>query len=422
MRVRLSTAAIAAFLFVAAQAPSLQAQSGGSETWVGTWATAVVSASAPTTPAPAAAGQPAPPPPPSFKDQTLRQIVRVGLGGERIRIVLTNAYGTAPLVVGATHVALREKGAAIKAGTDRAVMFEGRPNVSIPAGAVAVSDAVSLPVPAFADLAVSIHLPDATGSSPATMHTLGLQTNYVTASGNQVSSPDLAGATTNLNWFYLSRVEVATTGPAMALVTLGDSITDGTRSTPDTNNRWPNHFAKRLSAQGVKMGVMNVGISANRLLSEPVGASALTRFDRDVIAQTGATHVVVLEGINDIRRMPVTVADLVFAHKQLITRAHAKGLKIYGATLLPFEGDSQYNPETEAKRQGINQWIRTSGAYDGVIDFDAAVRDPGQPTKIQQKFDSGDHLHPNDVGYEAMANAVDMRLFTGSRQPVTASR
>jgi lysophospholipase L1-like esterase len=253
------------------------------------------------------------------------------------------------------------------------------------------------------------------------MHTLGLQTNYVT-SGNQASAPDLAGPATNQNWFYLSRVEVATTGPAMALVTLGDSITDGTRSTPDTNNRWPNHFAKRLSAQGVKMGVMNVGISANRLLSEPVGASALTRFDRDVIAQTGATHVVVLEGINDIRRMPVTVADLVFAHKQLITRAHAKGLKIYGATLLPFEGDPQYNPETEAKRQGINQWIRTSGAYDGVIDFDAAVRDPGQPTKIQQKFDSGDHLHPNDVGYEAMANAVDMKLFTGSRQPATASR
>ena len=420
MRVRLSTAAIAAFLFVAGQAPSLRAQSG-TDAWVGTWATAVVSAVAATSPAPPAAGQPAPPPPPSFKDQTLRQIVRVGLGGERIRIVLTNAYGTAPLIVASTHVALREKGAAIKGGTDRAVMFEGRSNVTIPAGAVAISDAVSLSVPAFADLAVSVHLPDATGNSPATMHTLGLQTNYVT-SGNQASAPDLAGPATNQNWFYLSRVDVATTGPAMALVTLGDSITDGTRSTPDTNNRWPNHFAKRLSAQGVKMGVMNVGISANRLLSEPVGASALTRFDRDVIAQTGATHVVVLEGINDIRRMPVTVADLVFAHKQLITRAHAKGLKIYGATLLPFEGDPQYNPETEAKRQGINQWIRTSGAYDGVIDFDAAVRDPGQPTKIQQKFDSGDHLHPNDVGYEAMANAVDMKLFTGSRQPATASR
>jgi lysophospholipase L1-like esterase len=421
MRVRPSTAAIAAFLFVAAQASFVRAQSGA-ETWVGTWATAVVSASAPTTPAPPAAGQPAPPPPPSFTDQTLRQIVRVGLGGERIRIVLTNAYGTAPLVVGSTHVAVREKGAAIKAGTDRAVMFEGRPNVTIPAGAMAVSDAVSLPVPAFADLAVSLHLPEATGSSPATMHTLGLQTNYVTASGNQVAAPDLPGATTNQNWFYLSRVEVATAGPAMALVTLGDSITDGTRSTPDTNNRWPNYFAKRLSAQGIKMGVMNVGISANRLLSEPVGVSALTRFDRDVIAQTGATHVVVLEGINDIRRMPVTVADLVFAHKQLITRAHAKGLKIYGATLLPFEGDSQYGPETEAKRHGINQWIRTSGAYDGVIDFDAAVRDPAQPTKIQQRYDSGDHLHPNDAGYEAMANSVDMKLFAPSLRSATASR
>lgn len=421
MRVRPSTAVIAAFLFVAAPASFVRAQSRA-ETWVGTWATAVVSASAPTTPAPPAAGQPAPPPPPSFADQTLRQIVRVGLGGERLRIVLTNAYGTAPLVVGSTHVALREKGAAIKAGTDRAVMFEGRPNVTIPAGAMGVSDAVSLPVPAFADLAISLHLPEATGSSPATMHTLGLQTNYVTAGGNQVAAPDLPGATTNQNWFYLSRVEVATAGPVMALVTLGDSITDGTRSTPDTNNRWPNHFAKRLSAQGIKMGVMNVGISANRLLSEPVGVSALTRFDRDVIAQTGATHVVVLEGINDIRRMPVTVADLVFAHKQLITRAHAKGLRIYGATLLPFEGDSQYGPETEAKRQGINQWIRTSGAYDGVIDFDAAVRDPAQPTKIQQRYDSGDHLHPNDAGYEAMANAVDMKLFAPSLRSATASR
>ncbi|MGE3510560.1 MAG: SGNH/GDSL hydrolase family protein [Vicinamibacterales bacterium] len=215
---------------------------------------------------------------------------------------------------------------------------------------------------------------------------------------------------------------MATPEPVGAVVTLGDSITDGTRFTPDTNNRWPNHLAKRLAAQGTKMAVMDVGISANRLLSEPVGPAALARFGRDVLAQTGVTHVTVLEGINDIPRMPVTVADLIFAHKQLIARAHAKGLKIFGATLLPFEGDSQYKPETEAKRQGLNQWIRTSGAYDGVIDFDAAVRDPKQPTKILEKYDSGGHLHPNDAGYEAMAAAIDLKIFAGARQPATASR
>ncbi|MGE3706351.1 MAG: SGNH/GDSL hydrolase family protein [Vicinamibacterales bacterium] len=420
MRARAPRAALAAFLFVAASTTPAPALAQGTDHWVGTWATATVSGAASATPAPQAAQPQAPPP--SFNNQTLRQIVRVGLGGERVRVVLTNAFGTTPLTVAATHVALREKGAAIKNGTDRSVTFDGRPAVTIPAGAVVVSDPVSLTVPAFADLAVSIYLPDATAPSPATLHTLAVQTNYVTASGNQVSAPDLADAKTNQNWFYLARIEVATPEPAGAVVTLGDSITDGTRSTPDTNNRWPNHLAKRLAAQGMKMGVMDVGISANRLLSEPVGPAALARFDRDVLAQTGVTHVTVLEGINDIRRTPVTVADLIFAHKQLIARAHAKGLKIFGATLLPFEGDSQYKPETEAKRQGLNQWIRTSGAYDGVIDFDAAVRDPKQPTKILEWYDSGDHLHPNDAGYEAMAAAIDLKIFAGTRQPATASR
>jgi lysophospholipase L1-like esterase len=199
------------------------------------------------------------------------------------------------------------------------------------------------------------------------------------------------------------------------LVALGDSITDGTRSTPDTNNRWPNHFAKRLAAQNIRMGVMNLGISGNRVLSDGAGVSAQARFDRDVLAQPGVTHVVFMEGINDIgggrENASPTAADVIGAHRQIIERAHARGLKIIGATLTPFEGAGYYTAVGEAKRQAVNQWIRTSKAYDGVIDFDAALRDPAQPTKFLPKYDSGDHLHPSDAGYEVMANTINLELF-----------
>jgi lysophospholipase L1-like esterase len=360
---------------------------------------------------------PTPPAPLNFSNQTLRQIVHVSIGGDRVRVVLSNAFGTVPLVVGAAHVALRVKDAAIDPKSDRPLSFGGSSSATIAAGAVAVSDPISLSVPAFADLAIDAFLPGDTAASPSplTAHTGALQTNYISTEGNHAGDADLPVMTTTQAWFFLARVEVAAPDRVGAIVAFGDSITDGTRSTPNTNNRWPDQLAKRLAASNAKLGVLNEGIAGNRVLCDGAGVSALARFDRDVLVQTGATHVVVLESINDIgigRNSPSpSAADLIVAHRQLIDRAHAHGLMIYGATLTPFEGAAYATPEGEAKRQAVNDWIRTSKAYDGVIDFDAAVRDPAAPAKIQQRFNPGDNLHMNDAGYQAMADAIDLGLF-----------
>ncbi len=414
--------------------------SGANDHWVGTWATAVVSRpQGPAAPAPvppsssgqANACQPAnfgpgpgggrggaaPPPPINFKNQTLRQIVHTSLAGDRVRVVLSNAFGTIPIEIGAAHVALREKDAAIRAGSDRPVTFGGNAAMMIPAGAVLVSDPVSLNVPTASDLVVDVYLPGdtAASSSPLTTHQGALQQNYVSAEGNHAGEPDFAGATTTNQWFFLARVEVDAPQGAGSVVTFGDSITDGTRSTPNTNNRWPDEFARRLAAAKIPLGVLNEGIAGNRVLCDGAGVSALARFDRDVLVQPGVKYVVVLESINDIgigRSNPVPSAnDLIAAHKQLIERAHARGLKIYGATLTPFEGAAYFTQEGEAKRQAVNAFIRTGKAYDGVIDFDAAVRDPMAPSKIQMKYNPGDNLHMNDAGYQAMAAAIDLGLF-----------
>ena len=323
-----------------------------------------------------------------------------------------------PLLVGAAHVALRTKDAAIDPKSDRALAFGGSPTATIAAGAVVVSDPVSLSVPAFADLAIDAYLPGDTAASPSplTMHAGAQQTNYVSTDGNHAGAADLPVATTTQAWFFLARVEVAAPDQAGTVVAFGDSITDGTRSTPDINSRWPDHLAKRLAAANMKMGVLNQGIAGNRVLCDGAGVSALARFDRDVLVQPGVTHVVVLESINDIgigRSSPLPSAvDLIAAHRQLIERAHAHGLRIYGATLTPFEGAAYATPEGEAKRQAVNEWIRTGKAYDGVIDFDAAVRDAAAPAKIQQQFNPGDNLHMNDAGYKAMADAINLGLFT----------
>jgi lysophospholipase L1-like esterase len=212
---------------------------------------------------------------------------------------------------------------------------------------------------------------------------------------------------------------------AGAIVALGDSITDGTQSGNDTNNRWPDHLARRLAQRNIRMGVLNVGIGGNRVLADGAGANALARIDRDVLSQPGATHVIVLEGINDIgqaRDKPSpTSAEIIAGHRQLIEFAHARGLKIYGATLTPFEGANYRTPQGEAKRQAVNQWIRTSGMYDAVIDFDAAIRDPDRPTKQLPQYDPGDHLHANADGYRAMANAIDLALFSPAPSSTAAS-
>ena len=369
--------------------------------------------------APAAGGgrQGGPPAPVTLSNQTIRQIVRTSIGGSRVRVVLSNVFGTAPLEIGAAHVALRQSEAALN-GAAKPMTFSGRTAATILPGAVLVSDPVDLTVPAVSDLAIDLFIPgDAgTGPSPLTIHQGAAQTNYLSAPGNHSGSATLPVDGRTTSWFLLARVEVAAPESSRAIVAFGDSITDGARSTTDMNARWPDHLARRLAARrGAGVAVLNAGISGNRVLGDGAGLSALARFDKDVLMQTGVTHVVIMEGINDIglgRSNPSPSADDIIAgHQQLIARARARGLRVIGATLTPFEGANYYTAEGEAKRQAVNQWIRTSGAYDGVIDFDMVTRDPAAPTKILPAYDSGDHLHPGDAGYKAMGEAIDLDLF-----------
>jgi lysophospholipase L1-like esterase len=348
--------------------------------------------------------------------------VHTTFGGDRLRVVFSNAFGTAPLTLGAAGIALRDKGSAIVAASARPLLFAGQATTTIPAGATMVSDAVNLSATPMSDLAIDVFLPSDTAMwpSPLTIHGGAFETNFVSASGNHVGEPAFANSTTVPSWFLLARVEAMAPANASAIVTLGDSITDGTRSTPGTNSRWPDVLARRLQAAAATrhLSVLNAGIAGNRVLSEAnaaFGINVLARFDRDVLAQPGVRYVVVLEGINDIglagRSPSPSAAELIAGHLQMIERAHVRGLKIIGATLTPFEGAAYYTPEGETKRQALNTWIRTSKAYDGVIDFDAVIRDPAQTTKFLPMFNSGDSLHPNDAGYRAMGEAVDLGLF-----------
>jgi lysophospholipase L1-like esterase len=426
------------------------AQTGATDRWVGTWTTAEVGR--PQNPFPgvpalppfmantrcaAPAAQPVAPPPgqtfaptpfPHFTNQTLRQIVHTTIGGSKARVVLSNAYGTGPVTVGAAHIALRDKEGAIQAASGRPLTFSGRPTLTIPANAVVYSDPVNLTVPQMADLAIDLFLPGTTNTpATTTMHGGAFQTNYISETGNYVGKPALPVVGTTRSWFLLSRVDVAAADATGAVVAFGDSITDGAASTADTNNRWPDHLARRLLSQGIKMAVLNAGIGGNRVLNEATvppgvdvravgaGINALARFERHVLSQAGVTHVIVMEGINDIgnarQNSTPTAEDLIAGHKQLIEQAHARGLKIYGATLTPFWGAAYYTEVGEAKRQALNEWIRNSRAYDGVVDFDKATRDPNDPKKLLEKYDSCDYLHPSDAGYKAMGEAIDLSLF-----------
>jgi lysophospholipase L1-like esterase len=373
--------------------------------------------------APAGAGAPGggraggPPAPVTVSNQTLRQIVRVSVGGSRVRVVLSNAFGTAPVTIGAADIGLREAESRVVSASVKPVTFAGSTSATILPGAVLVSDPADLRVPALAELSIDLFLPGELGvnPSPVTTHNGASQTNYLSEPGDHTGAPTLPVASRAGAWFLLARVEVSAPGGTSAVVAFGDSITDGARSTADTNNRWPDHLARRLSAAGQNVAVLNAGISGNRVLGDGAGQSALARFDKDVLMQTGVTHVVVMEGINDIgqaRSNPSpSAADIIGGHKQLIERARARGLKVYGATLTPFEGAAYWTAEGEAKRAAVNEWIRTSKAYDAVVDFDAVTRDPAAPTKFAAPYDSGDHLHPNDAGYKAMGEAVDLALF-----------
>lgn len=362
-----------------------------------------------------------------FNNQTLRQIARLSTGGTRVRVVLTNTFGTVPLRIGAAQVALRDKGASIVAGTNRVLTFGGLAQPAIPPGALMVSDPVDMEVPDSADVVVDVYLPDNTAASRSsvTYHPASWQTNYVSAQGNHVGAVSLPVATTtayrrsdglpSASSFFLSRVEVVTRQPTGVLVAFGDSITDGTQSGLDQNRRWLNLLDARLTAAGIRMSVINGGIGGGRVLEDGVGPNGLARFDRDVLAQAGTTHVTIMLGINDIgnggAKPNPSVAELIAGHRQLIDRAHARGLRVYGATLTAFEGAAYWTPEGEAKRQALNEWIRSSGAYDAVFDFAAATQDPTRPTRMRPEYDSGDHLHPSPAGYTAMSNSIDIELF-----------
>ena len=379
--------------------------------WVGSWATA----------AQGVVGAPA-----QYTNQTLRLIIRTSVGGDQVRVRLSNELGTQRIVIGAARIALRTVAESIDPSTDRALTFGGVASITIPAGAPVLSDPVPLDVPPLSELAVSIYFPHPTPVS--TVHLLGLQTSYVSApdSGDLTDAGTLLPSSPIGSWPLLTGVQVKASRRAGSIVVLGDSITDGVGSTVDANRRWPDMLSERLQARPNldHLAVLNQGIIGNRLLrpgtgpvAQLLGAAGLARFDRDVVAQPAVGFAIVLLGINDIGAPvseAVTVDELIAGHRQLIERAHVRGVPIFGATLPPFEGAAMpgfYTPEGEQKRQAINEWIRRAGEYDGVIDFDRALRDPDHPTRLLPAYDSGDHLHPNDAGTRAMAEAVPLRLF-----------
>ncbi len=358
-----------------------------------------------------------------FENQTLRMIAHTSIGGGLVRVRLSNAYGTRKLAVGAASIALRAQDAAIIPGSDRPLTFGGSASATIAAGALIVSDPVALDVPPLGDVAVSLHLPAAVAQDFAiTGHGIAKQTGYISAAGDFTRAAILPVAQTTLSWFFVTGIEVQAPAGTGGIVAFGDSLTDANLSTPDINARWPDQLARRLQARhGRRFGVMNQGIGGNRILHDLAADSGLKRFDRDVLAQTGVSHVIVFLGTNDIRNWrgrreeDVTAADMIGGLAQFAVRAHAGGLAIFGATLLPFENETfhpgAYTPAGEAKRQAVNHWIRTAGAFDAVIDFDRALRDPGHPTSMLPAYDCGDHLHPSDAGYRALGDAIDLALF-----------
>ncbi|WP_026873960.1 SGNH/GDSL hydrolase family protein [Inquilinus limosus] len=377
------------------------------DSWIGSWG-----------------ASPAFPVGPELNNATIRQVVRLSAGGSQVRVRFTNETGTQPLVIGAATIARPGNApGSIDPASSKALTFGGATSITIPPGAPAVSDPVDLAVSPLDTLTISLFVPRWTG--PSVVHPLGVQTAWISITGDSTTAPTLPDATESTMRFLLSRVEVAAEGGTV--VTLGDSITDGYSSGTDANRRWPDILAERLAkAGGPAVGVVNSGISGNRILhdlpEQMFGPSALSRFDRDVLSVPGARWVVIMEGINDIGHsgsaglpeQAVSAEEIIGGLRQLVARAHGAGLKAYCATLTPYEGTvfaNYYSAEGEAKRQAVNQWIRTGKGCDAVIDFDAAVRDPAQPSKLRAEFDEGDHLHPNAAGYEAMANAVDLGLF-----------
>ncbi|TYQ20294.1 UNVERIFIED_ORG: lysophospholipase L1-like esterase [Zoogloea ramigera] len=358
-----------------------------------------------------------------WRDASIRQVVHLSLGGSQVRVRLSNAYGTAPLLVDAASVAraVAPGRAAIDAATLQALTFDGRSAVTIPAGAEYYSDPVSIEVPAGADLAISLHF---TGEPARQTSHSGARASSFLAAGNRTADADWPGAATVTRWFAIADVDVLAPRAAGALVAIGDSITDGYGVTTDGNDRWTDVLAARLRRDNVPIGTVNAGIGGGRMLKDGLGPNLVSRFERDVLGRAGVTHALVLIGVNDLgnlhRNTPdlpadrrQLLADLRLAHRQLASRARARGVCLIGATVTPYVGSDYYHPEpaNEADRQELNAWIREAGVFDAVVDFDAALRDPAQPQRLAPQYDSGDHLHPSLAGYRAMADAVPLEML-----------
>jgi len=406
--------AMAALVMLCGQAQAQQACGKAcSGNWVSAWGTAQQLA------VPARAIPARETPPAKVAAQTVRMVARTTVAGRAVRIALSNSFGYAPVRIDAVEIAQVASGSATRPGSSRKLTFGGQQVVVLAPGAQIYSDPVQFTVPAQTDLAVSLYL--AADSGPTTAHPIGMRNAWL-APGNQVAAEKLADATEFHSYLWLAGVDVLADDKAATIVAFGDSITDGFSVTMDSDRAWPSVLARRLGAQKniAPRAVINMGISGNRVLKEGAGSSALARFDRDVLSRPGAKWVVLLEGINDIgfSSIPglpasekVTAAEIITGYRMLIARAHLHGLVIIGGTLTAFEGVPTFTEAGEAMRQEVNRWIRESGEFDAVVDFDTATRDPAAPRKLRAEFDSGDHIHPNDAGNQAMAEAIDLALF-----------
>ncbi len=410
-----ATCAAVAFAAVVGIAPASQAADAGN--WVGSWTASPQPAWGADFPVPLSL-------PANLWKQTIRQNARLSIGGSKVRIVLSNAYGAAPLTIGAAHIALAGEDGKIQEGSDHTVTFGGEPSIVIPPGAPAISDPVDMSVAPLALVSVSLYLPDITPTS--TIHWDGHETAYI-AAGNKAADVDFKADSKLTQRVFLSEILVDAPANARAVVAFGDSITDGDGSTVDGNDRWPDRLAERFVAAGAPVAVLNEGISGAKVLSDRMGVNALARFDADVLSQPKADTVILMMGINDVGwpgtglalHDPEPSADAIIeGYKQLIDRAHTHGMKIIGATLTPF-GDAfagtpfegYYTPDKEKIRLALNDFIR-SGAFDGVIDFDKVIVDPQRPGYALPKFGKGDNLHPNPAGYQAMGSAIDLQTLT----------
>jgi lysophospholipase L1-like esterase len=357
---------------------------------------------------------------PTLIDSTLREVVHTSLAGKALRVRFTNEFGTQPLRIDAASIALSTGASSIDTASLHALTFSGSPSVVIPPGAYELSDAVDLATPVFANLAISLYVPVQQISTPS-VHTSAQQDNYIVR-GNEVSAPSLASPEVVPSWYFVKGVDVEPEfSHAAAVVAFGDSITDGAYVTQNSNHRWPDDLAVRLHSNSAtaNLSVLNEGIGGNCVLINCIGPSALARFDRDVLAAPGVKYMIVLESINDIGALhdpnnpgyKLSAEDLEQGLMQLVARAHEHGIKVFGATLTPYEGAGYYTDKGEEIREAVNAWILSGDAFDGVIDFDKATRDPANPKRYAAKDDSGDHLHPGDPGYQDMANSIDLSLF-----------